>query len=165
MARRSPGRVAFGLLLVVSAAAASAAAWFDVAPMPVPKMVVLASAAVLLVLGLAIALTGRRAPQPEASIPAHIAFAMRTPQELRPAPRGARPAMARPEATDPHSIALQDIDDEVRDLTRRINKAGVMLATGKLSGDAYTKYVDELKRQRGSLEADRVHLELRKRTA
>jgi hypothetical protein len=54
-----------------------------------------------------------------------------------------------------------DLDAQIRELTRKINRAGVMLATGKLSEKGYTKYVDDLKRQRGILEADRVHREWR----
>ena len=117
--------------------------------------------------GIVLAAIRRHEPQPEASIPAHVAFTSRTVQELEPIPRVARePAVSkRPASDDPHALAIVGIDAQVRELTKRINKASVMLATGKLSGDAYKKYVDELKLQRGALEADRVHLELRKRTA
>lgn len=57
--------------------------------------------------------------------------------------------------------ALFRLDEEIRDITRRINKAGVKLATGQLSDEGYAQYVEELKRQRGQLEAQRVRIELR----
>lgn len=162
MARRT-GRVIFGAALTLAGTALAIEAWVNPSQFPFDVRIAWGAAGALYLLGLTIAFTGRRGPQPEASIPAHIAFASRTAQDLVPAPRAARPATARPQVTDPHLVALQGIDEQIRDITRRINKAGVMLATGKLSGDAYTKYVNELKRQRGALEADRVHLEIRKR--
>lgn len=93
-------------------------------------------------------------------VPATVAFNSRTAQPLPPSEprRVARPA-AKP-ASDPRGQALHRLDEEIRDVTRRINKAGVMLATGQLSDDGYAKYVDELKHERGQLEARRVKLEL-----
>lgn len=165
MARASTGRILFGLFLSLVGAALIALAWGRPELWPFPPSYVMGAGGGLFLLGFATMVTGRKKPQPEASIPAHIAFSSKMDGELAPPPRVARPAQARAEITDPHLIALQSIDEEIRDLTRRINKAAVMLATGKLSGDAYTKYVDELKRQRGALEADRVHIEIRKRAA
>lgn len=91
------------------------------------------------------------------------AFNSRTAQPLPeplPPPRRAEPVVpAAPRALDARQTALARLDEEIRELTRRINKAGVMLATGQLSDEGYAQYVEELKRQRGALEASRVKLE------
>lgn len=57
------------------------------------------------------------------------------------------------------------IDSKIREVTREINKAGVMLATGKLSRDGYSQYVDDLKKQRGDLEAAKIDLEMKRHHA
>ena len=68
---------------------------------------------------------------------------------------------APPVSESPEQIALKRITAEIRELTRAINKAGVMLATGQISSQGYAQYVEELKQQRGVLERDRVQLEMR----
>ena len=96
---------------------------------------------------------------------ATAAFNSRTIQPMpEPALRVERPAAApvAQKSLTPRDLALFRLDEEIRDLTRRINKAGVMLATGQLSDEGYAHYVEDLKRQRGQLEASRVKLELNK---
>jgi hypothetical protein len=111
-------------------------------------------------------------------VPAHIAFNSRmtisSPISAALATAAASPAAPRPSASRlpaPASQAHQRLgapkedmtvlDAQIRDLTRKINKAGVMLATGQLSQQGYLAYVEDLKRQRGKLEVTRVRHELR----
>ena len=96
-------------------------------------------------------------------VPAHVAFASRTPRPIDmpervclPTPRAASSRAPADEA------AVSRLDDEIRDLTRQISKAGVMLATGQISHQGYASYVSELKKRRGDLEASRVRIELQK---
>lgn len=135
--------------------------------------------------------TFRAPPEEADVIPAHVAFNSRmavkplTPPVAAPARRnppaapargangnGAAPApMPTPKMQPPPPPAQQrvgpsrtDIDGisaQISELTKKINKAGVMLATGQLSQEGYLAYVDDLKRQRGNLEAARVRAELR----
>lgn len=127
-----------------------------------------------------------RAPPAESDVvPAHVAFASRMsappilPTRPTPSSAGARrgvsgassPVVASPRIQSPAPPVQQrvgpsqsDIDGmsaQIHELTRKINKAGVMLATGQLSQEGYLAYVDDLKRQRGNLEAQRVRAELR----
>lgn len=90
-------------------------------------------------------------------VPAPIATPRRlaAPQPTAPSP----PARA----MDAQTLAMFRLDEEIRDLTRRINKAGVMLATGQLSTQGYALYVEDLKKEKGQLEASRVTIELRRR--
>ena len=71
-----------------------------------------------------------------------------------PAPRAARVPVSR-------DGRLAGIDEEIKELTRKISKAGVMLATGQISQQGYASFVDELKKERGRLEAQRVSLEMK----
>ena len=114
--------------------------------------VLLAGAALLLVFSV------KRDEEPAPSVPAHVAFASKPhAQRIEPpehvAPRRAAPAVA-PE--------LAKLDLQIKEVTREINKAGVMLATGKLSREGYSHYVEDLKRQRGDLEAARLSLEMKR---
>lgn len=140
----------------------------------------LSTPALLMVAGSVLALSGglvllffiRQEPEPEPEVPAHVAFytKMEKPRLVpEPAPRpGVKrraPAMAAtptPGASPKAAVdsEMEQIDAQIRDLTRRINKAGVMLATGQLSQGGYVAYVEDLKKQRGKLEAIRVHAEL-----
>lgn len=121
-----------------------------------------------------------RTPEVEAEIlPAHVAFMSRSnaavQEELRqlaatPKPKptttpAAAAVAAKPVQVDPEQVAMDRLNREIRELTRAINKAGVMLATGQLSDGGYAQYVEELKKQRGTLEADRLRIELRKKTS
>lgn len=132
---------------------------------------------VLLLGGMLIALFAfQRREEPVAVVPAEVAFAtrMRAPPPVLPLPSPApsprtapksaplAPAPA-PAAAAPRDAKLQGIDGEIRELTRKINKAGVMLATGQISQQGYASYVEELKKQRGELEAKRVEIEMRSR--
>lgn len=104
-----------------------------------------------------------RAAETTDIVPAMVAFASRAPREsLEPRGQMYRAPVATPmaaEARDPQSRKMSALDAQIRDLTRRINKAGVMRATGQLSDVGYARYVADLKRQRGELEASRVKLE------
>lgn len=121
----------------------------------------------LLVVGLMVAISSVRGEEePEPLISATVAFSQRALQVIPmpdPRPMGAPGPIARAPARGPlgpRELAMFRLDEEIRDLTRRINKAGVLLATGQLSNQGYAQYVDDLKRQRGNLEATRVRLEL-----
>lgn len=128
---------------------------------------VLALAGVLVVV---FAVRGEEEPVPV--VPAHVAFhsRMEVAEVAPPAPvrtvSAAAPArLPSPEAPAQRRVAptkpdFGAIDAEIRELTRQISKAGVMLATGQLSQHGYLAYVDDLKRKRGSLEAQRVRAEL-----
>lgn len=107
-----------------------------------------------------VALRRRPAPEPVPSVPAHVAFSAPAKRAAIPAPAppaGPRAAAAAPVALDPR---LASIDDEVRELSRQISRAGVMLATGRISQEGYRQYVEELKNRKGRLEASRVTIEL-----
>lgn len=100
-----------------------------------------------LIVGVLLGLSAiRRDEGPVPSVPAHVAFSQRSNKPLVAPPRGAPMKPAR--AEDP-------LDAQIREVTRRINRAGVMLGTGQLSDAAYKKYVEALKKQRGDLEAMR----------
>lgn len=108
--------------------------------------------------GLLLVFSVKRDPEPAPSVPAHVAFASKPihrPLEApEPAPRAAPRTTLAPE--------LADLDHRIREVTREINKAGVMLATGKLSREGYVQYVEDLKRQRGDLEAAKLSREMRR---
>lgn len=111
---------------------------------------------VLLLVGLIVATRAwAKDEAPAPSIPAHVAFSRRQEQPMvvpdikKPTPRATKHA------------GLIEIDDQIREVTKKINRASVMLATGKLSDAGYTRYVDALKTQRGSLESERVKKELK----
>ncbi|HUR68082.1 MAG TPA: hypothetical protein VM370_02465 [Candidatus Thermoplasmatota archaeon] len=71
------------------------------------------------------------------------------------------PAPVHQQRLAPRSDDLAAMDAQIRELTKKINKAGVMLATGQLSQQGYLAYVEDMKRQRAKLEAQRVRAELR----
>lgn len=113
--------------------------------------------------------------EPAPAVPAHVAFATRmsvpplVPPLPAPAPRpqpASVPRLPTPAAPKEQRLApvradIVSLDAQIRELTRQINKAGVMLATGQLSQGGYLAYVEDLKKQRGSLEAQRVRAELK----
>lgn len=117
----------------------------------------------------------RRVEEAKPHVPAHVAFAQRmhvpallpppAPPPARPAPASAprlpAPTPAPQQRLAPPRADIVSLDTQIRELTRQINKAGVMLATGQLSQGGYLAYVEDLKKQRGSLEAQRVRAELR----
>lgn len=134
---------------------------------------------VLLLTGLLLALFAFR-PQEEPldMMPAHLAFSTRmvvAPSALEPAlapvpapapgPRAApqapaRAAYAQAPLPRPSAPMPPGLDEEIRELTRQISRAGVLLATGQLSDQGYAQYVGDLKRRRAELEARRVRAEL-----
>lgn len=117
---------------------------------------------ILLSIGILVTLLSiRPTPEPVTVVPAHVAFASRAPR-VEPMPEKIHipyrhaASRRRPE----EQAAMTRLDEQIRDLTRRINKAGVMLATGQISHHGYASYVDDLKKQKGALEANRVRMEL-----
>lgn len=104
----------------------------------------------------------RSTPEPVSIVPANVAFNSRAPRPNNSPEKVVLPAMRpRARAREPGAeAAVNRLDDQIRELTRRINKAGVMLATGQISHQGYASYVEELKKQRGELEAKRVRIEL-----
>lgn len=127
---------------------------------------------VLVLSGVMLAIFSFRHREEEAPItPAHVAFVQKAPKPVAATPpvKRAAPVVAagpsRPGVRSPEDVALVRLDGEIRELTRAINKAGVMLATGQISEQGYAHYVEELKQQRGVLEADRVRLEMRQKKA
>lgn len=158
---------------------------------PAWALAVTAGSVLLLAGGFALLFSFRPAPEEPDIVPAHVAFnsrmnapsvvPMTTPRPATAAAPRARPAPAshdeeedapgsarlptpKPQAKSrvaPIKEDIANIDGQIRDLTRRINKAGVMLATGQLSQQGYLAYVEDLKAQRAKLEAQRVRAELR----
>lgn len=110
---------------------------------------------------LVLAFSRKKAPEPEPTVLAHVAFASRQ----HAAPEEPPPQVARPRRASALSQAppVSQIDLQIREVTKEINKAGVMLATGKLSRDGYVQYVDDLKRQRSELEAAKMDVEMQRR--
>jgi hypothetical protein len=141
----------------------------------IPLEPVPVAGALLMLLGLSTSAVHLRRPdEPEPAVPAHVAFlAPRgTRAESPPSAPGASPAKAAAvahappaapvarEALPPAADAAPTLDEEIRDLTKQINRAGVMLATGRLSDEGYRQAVRDLKQRRGRLEADRAAVEL-----
>lgn len=125
-------------------------------------LLVTASGGALLGVGLiAWGLARRQRPEAGPEVSATQAFSRRMAaraddvlahQAVRPVPAGVAPGAGEPERVR--------LDERIRELTRRINRAGVLLATGQLSHEGYARYVEDLKRERGELEASRVQREL-----
>jgi hypothetical protein len=169
MAPRSAGKVFLGTATLLAGGFVVWAALTRADAFP-PKMGPLSMVFVLEVIGATLGACGlvvivgglRKRDEPEASIPAHVAFLNRNSTPLVAPPKNVKANERYVPDLDPHQRALMRVDTEIRELTKRINKAGVMLATGKLSREGYAAYVDELKRQRSNLETDRVHMEMRK---
>lgn len=130
--------------------------------MPGPTLALVVGG-VLVVGGLLVMALAYRRVEPELTIvPAHVAFSSKSHAREEEVPLPARRAARAPTAVPPEIASL---DAQIREITREINKAGVMLATGKLSRDGYAQYVDDLKRQRGDLEAARIDIELKRHHA
>lgn len=114
-----------------------------------------------LLLGWGLVGAARRPRAPKAAappVPAHVAFLKpRTPTHLA---AEAAPAPA-PRCGGAPSRGGDTRSDEVRELTRQIARAGVLLGTGRLSEEAYRLCVDDLKERRGRLEADLAAAQLR----
>lgn len=153
---------------VLAALGASALSAGTLAPGLLPSLVLgmpgatlaLVVGGVLVVGGLIIMALAYRRVEPELDIvPAHVAFSAKSHAREEEVPLPAR-RPARTQSAVPPEIA--SLDAQIREITREINKAGVMLATGKLSRDGYAQYVDDLKRQRGDLEAARIDIELKR---
>lgn len=126
---------------------------------PVWSLLAVGGLVLLLSGALVLVFTFRPQPEPPATVPAYVAFSQKMPKpQLVPPPPARPPRPAR--AATVLSADAAGIDAEIRELTRKINKAGVLLATGQLSQQGYLAYVEDLKRTRGRLEAERVGVEL-----
>jgi hypothetical protein len=165
MARLSVGHVLTGAALGTAGGAALLAGLTRAPALPAsvlfvdgPTFAVVVGGVLLAGGGLLLAFSVKRDEEPAPSVPAHVAFASR-PQAQRIEPPA--PA-ARPRVAPKVPPALGHLDLQIKQVTREINKAGVMLATGKLSREGYVQYVEDLKRQRGDLEAARLSLEMRR---
>ncbi len=97
--------------------------------------------------------------QSPVTIPAHVAFMGRT-ARADPLVAAAPTPAAAPSTPTKRDSAIARLDEQIRELTRDISRAGVMRATGKLSDDGYLHYVDRLKKKRADLEGARVEHEL-----
>lgn len=155
--------MAVGLALATLGGAGAALAFAAPGLLPgVPVALAAAGGFLLVTAGVLVAvLSFRKTPEPVPVIPAEVAFVTRTARpilapERVTLPAGRRVSTRRPEEQE----AMARLDDEIRELTRQINKAGVMLATGQISHQGYASYVGDLKKRRGDLEASRVRLEL-----
>ena len=155
--------MAFGLALACVGGAGAGLAILAPRLLPGVSVPLAAAGGFLLVAGGALlaVLSFRQAPEPVAVVPAEVAFVTRTARPILVPDRVVLPAARRVATRRPEEQeAMTRLDDEIRDLTRQINKAGVMLATGQISHQGYASYVGDLKKRRGDLEASRVRLEL-----
>lgn len=161
------GRVAAGLALAGMGGASLGLGVFQ--PPMLPRVVFgMPGAALAAAVGFSLFLPGvllslfsiRRAPEAAPVVPAHVAFVTRTPRPIampeRPAVPARRASVRKPE----EEAAMGKLDEEIRELTRQINRAGVLLATGQISHQGYASYVADLKKKRGELEVSRVRIEL-----
>lgn len=174
MARLLPGHAATAAVLAAFGVGALALATWGGHLLTVDLLIVEAPMLVLILGGLLLvgaALTvfmgfrGEEGPAP--AVPAHVAFMSKQAQpEYDAAARAKLPPRAvRPSAPSTAPAEMIRLDEEIQEVSREINKAGVMLATGKLSREGYMTYVDELKKKRGDLEAARIELEMRRHSA
>lgn len=184
MPSRSSGHAAVGIGSGALGAIFLGAGAFRVGPLrdgsfagsPYWVLALVAGAVLALAGGLVLVFTFRGEEEVLTTVPAHVAFRQRmTVEEVvpPPAPRAGTGALSSssarlpsPELPAQRRVAparddLASLDAQIRDLTKKISKAGVMLATGQLSQQGYLAYVEDLKRQRGKLEASRVRAELK----
>jgi len=183
MRPRASGHIGVGATSTTLGALALAAgimrpAWLQAgfAGTPIWALVIAGGGVLSIVGAVTLVLSLRRVEEPEPEVPAHVAFASRMviPDAVPGLPSSARstgasagaatrlptPAPVQQRRLPPPRPDLAKIDVEIRELTKKINKAGVMLATGQLSQQGYLAYVEDLKRQRGMLEAQRVRAEI-----
>ncbi|HVL48209.1 MAG TPA: hypothetical protein VM889_06610 [Candidatus Thermoplasmatota archaeon] len=59
-------------------------------------------------------------------------------------------------ALSENDMEIHRLEETIRDLNKKISRASVMLGTGKLSPEGYARYVDDLKKKRGELEAEKT---------
>ncbi|HLE97562.1 MAG TPA: hypothetical protein VI997_09350 [Candidatus Thermoplasmatota archaeon] len=103
-------------------------------------------------------------PPPPAPRAAHLTFyerarhAVPPPSAKDPRPVQLAASPSRPPTDEERHMA--ELDREIRDVSRQIDKAKVMYGTGKLSREGYVAYVRDLEAKRGTLEAKRAHIQL-----
>lgn len=147
-----------GIALTLLGTLVASAAWLWSLGWPVGMLGVL-----VLSFGLATLLLGLRRPEPELSIPpAHVTFYQQTKRDIPIPEISYKPAAAMDELEPmgADDFELHRLDVQIRDVTRKINKATVMLGTGKLSDEGFKRYVEDLKSERANLEAARVKIEM-----
>lgn len=121
----------------------------------------LALGALLLLSGLLILAVGLRKPEPQLTIPpAHVTFYQQVKREVPIPEAHTATASDTLEPMDASDLELHRLDVQIREVSRKINKATVMLGTGKLSDEGYKRYVEDLKAERADLEAARVKIEM-----
>lgn len=163
---QGPGSPATGIVVFVLGFVLLAMAVLGALPAYIPVWPAVAVAASMAVLGVAIAVKelSRKPPAPGPK-PATTAFLERQrhalptpPKHVEPTP----PTAAAPATTPPPDLAasapVADIDAQIQDLSREIGRARVMYGTGKISGEGYRAFVEDLEKRRGDLEARRARL-------
>lgn len=181
MPSRSSGHAAVGIGSGTLGAVLLGAGIFRVGPLegslagsPYWVLALVAGAVLMLAGTLILVFSFRREEEVLTTVPAHVAFVSRmnveevlpTPVARGPGGSGSSARLPSPQAPAQRRLAparddIASLDVQIRELTKKINKAGVMLATGQLSQQGYLAYVDDLKRQRAKLEASRVRAELK----
>ncbi len=131
--------------------------WLDPETWTVANNILVAAGSLSALLGVTLMASRYRKKRSDPTLkPASVAFS-ETPRDVRsfrePTPQVAnRAAVA---ALPPELVALEN---DLKELNVRINRATVMLGTGKLSREGYAAYVDEIKSQRAELESRKVRL-------
>ena len=182
MRSRSSGHFAVGVGSSVLGAAALALGVFRIGPLegaflgtPLWAIALTAGSVLALAGVLVVVFTYRKEEESPEVVPAHVAFHTRMSAAPLvppgPAPRPAAVAPAGPRLPAPEPVAqrrvapprtdLASLDVQIRELSKKINQAGVKLATGQLSQQGYLAYVEDLKRERAKLEAHKVRVELK----
>jgi hypothetical protein len=183
MRSRHPGHLSVGFGSVGLGAVALAVGMFrgggleaPVAGMPLWAFLLTAGAVLSFVGAMVILFAARGEEEVSTMVPAHVAFHSRmSVPEVFPTPlrAGETGGTVAPGARLPAPVApaqrrvapvredMASLEAKIRALTRKINKAGVMLATGQLSREGYLAYVEDLKRQRATIEAQKVRIELK----
>lgn len=124
-----------------------------------------------LVLGIGIAAwAATRPPPPVPQLAAHVAFSSRTrhTEELRAiAEENAATVKQAPGIATASEVeefdALDEVDElamQIQDTRQKMNKAKVMLGTGKLSEKAYQQYMTELKATLAELESKHMKADI-----
>jgi hypothetical protein len=112
---------------------------------------------VLLILGLvAILRVSQSRVKAVKLTPAEESFARRVRHDLEPPPLPVMPGAAAARSADPE---LERVTAELRRIDLDLKRANVMLGTGKLTREGYAAHVEELRAEKGQLEAERIRIE------
>ncbi|MHB8606555.1 MAG: hypothetical protein ACYDCK_15035 [Thermoplasmatota archaeon] len=93
------------------------------------------------------------------AVAAHVSFSQKMHHELPPPelPPALAESRLAPLAPPPTAGIIEDIDVQIRELNKQVNRAAVLFATNQLSEDAYKRRVEALKKKRAELETRKVH--------